>query len=309
MFYTKTTKIGKTRKKNISSFLAMLFCTLVLVSTIGISSGIRNSFAQQELQTQQPSTLSESPWSNELPTAGNNWQVLCGHGVCPQPSSGAGNMPIAASGDPQQQNDNNNPRFHDNKNTTLDLAFTKNKNLDLSHVFTSTKTVGPDRFRFVESYWTTEDTANSINVGTSTGSGAGSVSGSNPKLEVDTNEGRVTLAVILQYQGVANLAGITAALKLPTGFAATVPLTDDRNRFDIALSSFTGNIAPGQGVTLYFPIYVLPTAKVQLPVLGPLALHFLRAADRSITDMVGVSNGPHTENNMFNRMLTVTHAA
>src|SRR5215831_12282158 len=119
MFNSTTTNILKIIKKNIGSFLSVLFCILIIASTIGISSGIRNSFAQQELQTQQPSTLSESPWSNELPTAGNNWQVLCGHGVCPQPSSGAGNMPPAASGDPQQQNDND----RQNNNKTLDLTF------------------------------------------------------------------------------------------------------------------------------------------------------------------------------------------
>ncbi|MFZ0513050.1 MAG: hypothetical protein WAM14_15685 [Candidatus Nitrosopolaris sp.] len=48
MFDSKTMKIvKKTRKKNIGSFLAMLFCTLVIVSTIGNSFGIRNSFAQE----------------------------------------------------------------------------------------------------------------------------------------------------------------------------------------------------------------------------------------------------------------------
>ena len=36
MFDLKTTKIGKTRKKNLGSFLAMLFCTFVIVSTIYI---------------------------------------------------------------------------------------------------------------------------------------------------------------------------------------------------------------------------------------------------------------------------------
>ena len=61
----KARKIARrTRKKDLGSYLAMLFCTLVVVSTIGNSFEIRNSFAQQELQTQtQPS----SPWSNSLP--------------------------------------------------------------------------------------------------------------------------------------------------------------------------------------------------------------------------------------------------
>jgi len=37
---------------------------------------------------------------------------------------------------------------------------------------------------------------------------------------VDTNEGFSTLAVVLEYEGVVDLAGITAALKLSTGFKA-----------------------------------------------------------------------------------------
>jgi hypothetical protein len=315
MFESKTTKILRMRKKNIGSFFAMLFCTLVLVSTIGNSFGIRNSFAQQELQTQQPSTLA---WSNDLPTAGNNWHVLCGHGVC-NTSSDPSNMSTAASGDPQQQNDNNI------QHKNLALTFANTKNLDLAHIFTSAKTIGPDRFRFVQSYWTTPDTANAINVGTSGNAVVGAACvfsapsttpNCNPKLEVDTNEGFSTLAVVLQYQGVVQLEGITAAMKLPTGFASTFPLTDDRTRHDIALSSFTGAINPGQGVVLYFPMYVLPTAKVQLPVLGPLALHFLRSAPRAAIDTIGgrfnaggLATATPAQNNAFSKMLTVTNTA
>ncbi len=315
MFDTKTTKVLRTRKKNIGSFLPMLFCTLVVVSTIGTSFGIRNSFAQQELQPQQPSILSESPWSNELPTAGQNWQVLCGHGVCTT-SSDPGSMSTAASGN-TQGNTSSDPGNTQHK--TLNLSFTNTKNLDLSHVFTSTKTVGPDRFRFVQSYWTTPDTPNAINVGTS---GNGVVGTAclpsapstapvcNPKVEVDTNEGLNTLAVVLQYQGVVQLQGITAALKLPTGFKAQYPLTDDRYNYDITLSSFTGAINPGQGVVLYFPVFVLPTAQVQLPVLGPLALHFLRTADRQTTDTLGASipaTGNDAENTNAMKTLTITN--
>ncbi|MGA9148992.1 MAG: hypothetical protein WBZ36_00330 [Candidatus Nitrosopolaris sp.] len=83
MFDSKTTKFVKTRKKRIYGFLATLFCTLVIVSTIGNSFGIRNSFAQQ-IQTQQPSILTYNSPSN------NNWNVLCAHGMCnpsPQPTS------------------------------------------------------------------------------------------------------------------------------------------------------------------------------------------------------------------------------
>jgi hypothetical protein len=36
-------------------------------------------------------------------------------------------------------------------------------------------------------------------------------------------------------------------------------------------------------------MYVLPTAKVQVPVLGPLALHFLRSSQRYILDSLDAS--------------------
>jgi hypothetical protein len=84
MFDSKTTNFVKTRKKRIYSFLGTLFCTLVIVSSIGSSYAIRNSFAQQ-IQTQQPSTLTYNSPSNN-----SNSQVLCAHGMCkpsPQPTS------------------------------------------------------------------------------------------------------------------------------------------------------------------------------------------------------------------------------
>jgi len=45
--------------------------------------------------------------------------------------------------------------------------------------------------------------------------------GPNVKEEVDTNEGPQTLAVVLQYQGVVNLAGVTAYQK-PAVFSETI---------------------------------------------------------------------------------------
>ncbi|MGA9153601.1 MAG: hypothetical protein WBZ36_23725 [Candidatus Nitrosopolaris sp.] len=99
-----------------------------------------------------------------------------------------------------------------------------------------------------------------------------------------------------------DLAGVTAALKLPTGFKAQYPLTDDRTIFDIALSNYRGHIYPSQGIVLYFQMYVLPTAKVQVPVLGPLALHFLRSSQRSILDSLDAS-----QQNMFAKAFSVNN--
>src|SRR5215469_5920207 len=292
MFDLETTKtLRKTRKKNLGSFLAMLFCTLVILSTMGNSFGIRNSYAQQQLllqpqhpsiltyhsplssnlrnssaqqqqqqqqqqnqqpstvtyhsplssnlrnssaqqqqQNQQPSTVAyHSPWSNNLPISNsgnmsNNMQAICGHGVC------SGTVPTANSGN-RQNSDSGNTRWHNNNivSSFLTNSFTTGKDLFLQQQFTSNKVVGPDRFRFVTSYWTTPDTSNGVDVGTSANNTflAANSLPPNPKLEVDTNEGYSTLAVALQYQGVVQLAGITAALKLPIGFKAINPLTSD----------------------------------------------------------------------------------
>ena len=72
---------------------------------------------------------------------------------------------------------------------------TNNKNL--AHSFVSNKVVGPDRFRFVTSYWTTSETPRGVDVGTSANNTflAANTPGPNQKLEVDTNEGPQTLAV------------------------------------------------------------------------------------------------------------------
>src|SRR5215472_2328077 len=279
MFNSITANILRIRKKNIGSFLAVLFCTLIIVSTIGTSFGITNSFAQeQQLHLVHPSIVrSDSPWSNSLPT----FDAL--------------SLPASHV---------DNTRNHNNVAISSSLAFTKSINLNLNHSFVSNKVVGPDRFRFVTSYWTLPDTSLGVDVGTSADNTflAANSLPPNPKVEVDTNEGFSTLAVVMQYEGVVDLAGITAALKLPTGFKAQYPLTDDRTNYDIALSNYRGHIFPGQGIVLYFPMYVMPNAPVQVPVLGPLALHFLRTNTRSVLD----SMDAHQEN-IFAKVLSVSN--
>jgi hypothetical protein len=286
--------LQKRKNSKIGGFLSILFCVLLVASTIGNSFGIKNSYAQTELQTQQPSTLSQQPFTLSQ-------QPLCRGGICDNNTT---------------QRNNVDPRH---AVISSSQAFVNSKNLDLNHAFVSNKVVGPDRFRFVTSYWTTSTTSQVIDAGTSTnesrfitsiGSGVGAGPATygwksleaNPKLEVDTGEGYSTLAVVLQYQGVVRLAGITAALKLPAGFEAQIPVADDRNNYRIALSSYHGNIFPSQGIVLYFSLNVLPSAKVQLPVLGPLALHFLRADQRSILDSLDSS-----QQDLFVKALSVTN--
>src|SRR5215831_9304622 len=231
MFNSITTNI---LKRKIGSFLAVLFCILIIASTIGTSFRITNSFAEeQQLHLVRPSIVrSDSPWSN-LPT----FDAL--------------SLPASHV---------DNTRNH-NVVISSSLSFTKSKNLHLNHSFVSNKVVGPDRFRFITSYWTNPDTSLGVDVASANNTFLAAISTPNEKLEVDTDEGPSTLAVVLQYQGVVNLAGVTAALKLPTGFKAILPLTTDRSslsssnltnylskqsRFDIALSSYRGHIYPSQ---------------------------------------------------------------
>ncbi|MGC1929930.1 MAG: hypothetical protein WA667_13215 [Candidatus Nitrosopolaris sp.] len=259
----------------------MLICvTLVLSGTVGNTFGIRNSFVYNQ-QTEPPSIIKyKSPWNDSLPPedSSNNttWRPLCQPGIC-------NNMTQHINEDPQ------------NDGVSLSQTYKSKKDFNLNHSFVSNSVLGPDRFRFITSYWTTSDTSRVIDAGTSANETRFSLWGpdsattwpnlmANPKVEVDAGEGFSTLAVVLQYEGVVNLAGITAALKLPLGFKAQLPLTEDMNNYNIVLSSYRGHIYPSQGIVLYFSLDVTTKAKVQSPGLGILALHFLRTDQRSILD-------------------------
>jgi hypothetical protein len=186
--------------------------------------------------------------------------------------------------------------------------------------------VGSDRFRFVKSFWTSSDVSvtnpgdnpcpgasttgiptSAVSVPSSSGNpyptivtASSILSASNLNIEVDRDEGYATLVVMLQYEGVVNLAGISAALRLPSGFAAQLPLETDRNDYSIALSNIAAKtIYPGDSVALCFPLNILPNAVVQLPVLGPLALHFLRFDQRVIHDSIDTATRIDQERQLF----------
>ncbi len=142
--------VSKTRKKNIGTFLAMIFCTLVIVSSIGTSFGIKNSYAQaqqQQLEPRQAPTVAyQSPWSNNLQvSSASNSQPLCKAGICSQSSSPASTtqtnsaQPTTLTADPTQNN----------THTSISQTATNSKPLTLTHQFISSKVVGSDRFRFI----------------------------------------------------------------------------------------------------------------------------------------------------------------
>src|SRR5215467_15273676 len=137
MFNLKTTEIvRKTRKKNIGSFLAVVFCTLVIVSSIGTSFGlIKNSYAQTQQQQQQlaprqaPTIAYQSPWSNNLQVnSASKSQPLCAAGVCNQ-SSGPASTTQTANADPTQIAN----VVPTNRHTSISQTATNNKPLTLTH--------------------------------------------------------------------------------------------------------------------------------------------------------------------------------
>jgi hypothetical protein len=85
-------------------------------------------------------------------------------------------------------------------------------------------------------YWTTSQTNRGVDVRTSANDTfvLANCLPPNQKIDVYPNEGSQTLAVVLQYEGVVDLAGVTGALKLPTGFKATLPLTSDKNKYSVS---------------------------------------------------------------------------
>ena len=141
-------------------------------------------------------------------------------------------------------------------------SLSKSADLHLDHQDTRFKVVGPDNFKFINSYWTTSETPRLIDSGISANNtfiGAGSAT-INPEIETDINKGPVTLAIGLQYEGVVELSGVTAAIKLPTGFESNLPLIHNTNRHDISFSAYRGDIFPGQGIVLYFSVKILKGA-------------------------------------------------
>src|SRR5215469_11137605 len=200
--------VSKMRKKNIGTFFAMVFCTLVIISSMGSSFIIKNSYAQAQIQQQQlaprqaPTVAYQSPWSNNLQvSSASNSQPLCKAGICNQ-SSAPASTTQTTNADPTQIA--NVDPVQTNSHATITNTATSNKPLTLTHQFQSSKIIGPDRFRFINYYWTSSATPRAVDVGTSSSGPLGSntlgstttglapllatAQGPNVKQEVDTNE-------------------------------------------------------------------------------------------------------------------------
>ena len=137
MFSKPTGGVRKTRKKNICSFIAMVFCTLVIVSSVSSSFLIKNSYAQaaqQQLQPRHAPTVAyQSPCTNNLQvSSASNSQPLCHAGICSQSSSPASTTQTS-NVDPTQTA-NVDPTTA-NTHTTISQTATNRNPLSLTHQF------------------------------------------------------------------------------------------------------------------------------------------------------------------------------
>jgi hypothetical protein len=264
-------KNHKMKKKSIYRSILVLSCLFILIGnmiSIGYNLGVSKSFAQQYYSSDPmgiPSTISAGIGpsikigSNNLhPTInnfGNNF------GLCNPIYRNSSNLPTITS--------------------TEKLMHTGMVKIGPQKLINK-EIVGPDRFRFIYSYWT--------NNAANQGLGVALDNTIPTALETDVNGGPNVLTVVLHYEGVNNLLGITAALKLPPGFESILPTAHNLNRNDIAFSSFQKNITPGTTILLNFPITISGNVEVQKPYLGLLALHFLKGHDQSLQYNLDVSD-------------------
>jgi hypothetical protein len=176
--------------KKTRNFLAILFCTLVIVSTIG-SSFATNSFAQQ-LQ-QAPTITYKSPWNNNMPISSigssqplsNSANTASAQPTTQPQNTGSSSSSSTNSAQPTTQPQSSAPTSTTKVDqTAIKLSNTKTntngKVLTLNHSFVSSQIIGPDRFRFVTSYWTTSDVSRLIDAGRSAGNITSSGSGAAP---------------------------------------------------------------------------------------------------------------------------------
>ena len=65
------------------------------------------------------------------------------------------------------QNTSNQTNFVNSPTLTFSKSLSDSKSLNLQHSDTRFKVVGPDNFRFIKSYWTSDNTPHAVDVGTS----------------------------------------------------------------------------------------------------------------------------------------------
>jgi hypothetical protein len=172
------------------------------------------------------------------------------------------NKVLALCDDPDADESNSKTKEKSDAITTSDL-----KNI----------TKGSVKLVFINSYWTDNTVVGGVDAGATSGQTSAQSLAPVKRVEVDPGEGDSILAIVLVNQGFVELTSITASLDLPTGFGSVISSEQEDSR--VALSSYDGQVDPGQTFILYFPIKILQNAELEKEYNADLTVHYFKATD------------------------------
>ena len=154
---------------------------------------------------------------------------------------------------------------------------TKDKIKDINTSDIKNITKGSVKLVFINSYWTDNIVMGGIDAGAASEQTNSQGLAPVKRVEVDSGEGDSVLAIVLVNRGFVDLTSITAQLDLPTGFESII--SPEQEGFNIVLSSYDGQIDPGQTFILYFPVKILPDAQIGKEYNADLTIRYFKATD------------------------------
>jgi hypothetical protein len=174
-------------------------------------------------------------------------------------------------------NNNNALASCDNPDANESNSKTKEKIKDINTSDLKNITKGSVKLVFINSYWTDNTVLGGIDAGAASGQTSAQDLAPINRVEVDPGEGDSVLAIVLVNRGFVELTSITASLDLPTGFGSVI--SSEQEGSNTALSSYDGQVDPGQTFILYFPVKILQNAELGKEYNADLTVHFFKATD------------------------------
>ncbi|HEY6949222.1 MAG TPA: hypothetical protein VI146_01325, partial [Nitrososphaeraceae archaeon] len=127
------------------------------------------------------------------------------------------------------------------------------------------------------SYWTDNIVMGGVDAGAASKQTTAQALAPVKRVEVDPGEGDSVLAIVLVNRGFVELTSITASLDLPPGFESVI--SPQQAGSNIALSSYDGQVDPGQTFVLYFPVKILQNAELAKEYNADLTVRYFKATD------------------------------
>jgi hypothetical protein len=154
---------------------------------------------------------------------------------------------------------------------------TKEKITDTNTSDLKNITKGSVKLVFINSYWTDNIVMGGVDAGAASGQTTAQALAPVKRVEVDPGEGDSVLAIVLVNRGFVELTSITASLDLPPGFESVI--SPQQEGSNIALSSYDGQVDPGQTFVLYFPVKILQNAELGKEYNADLTVRYFKATD------------------------------